>query len=93
MSLIDISLAEGSIGTKHLSVPQVRWRIKEFGQEVLQKQEEKGGMFSSNVGRSTYDETLPSQKRQKTDKVDISFTVIPLMINNLILRRFLEEKV
>ena len=37
------------------------------------KQQEKGGMFSSNVDRSTYDGTLPSRNRQKTDKVDISF--------------------
>jgi hypothetical protein len=46
---------------------------KKFGQDDLQKQEEKGGMFTSNVDRSTYDGTLPSRKGQKTDKVDISF--------------------
>ncbi len=66
---------------------------KKFGRDDFKKQKEKGGMFSSNVDRSTYDGTLPSRKRQKTYKVDISFTVIPLIINNLILTRFLEGKV
>jgi hypothetical protein len=46
---------------------------KEFGQDDLKKQQEKGGMFSSNVDRSIYDGTLPSRNRQKTDKVDIGF--------------------
>jgi hypothetical protein len=66
---------------------------KKFGRDDFKKQKEKGGMLSSNVDHSTYDGTLPSRKRQKTDKVDIGFTVIPLIINNLILTRFLEEKV
>jgi len=46
---------------------------KEFGQDDLKKQKEKGGMPSKDVDRSTYDGTLPSRKRQKTDEVDISF--------------------
>ena len=46
---------------------------KEFGQDDLKKQKEKGGMLSKDVDRSTYDGTLPSRKRQKTDEVDISF--------------------
>jgi hypothetical protein len=68
-------------------------RIKKFGQDDLKKQQEKGGMFSSNVDRSTYIGTLPSRKSQKTDKVDISFYRYCTDVNNLILRRFLEEKV
>ena len=59
----------------------------------MQKQEEKGGMLASNVDRNTYDGTLPSRKRQKTDKVDISFYRYSTDVNNLIVNRFLEEKV
>ena len=65
---------------------------KKFGQDDLKKQQEKGGMLSSNVDRSTYIGTLPSRKRQKTDKVDISFYRYSTDVNNLILNRFLEEK-
>ncbi|MGB5922607.1 MAG: hypothetical protein WBH36_10280 [Syntrophobacteria bacterium] len=39
----------------------------------MKKQKEKGGMPSKDVDCSTYDGTLPSRKRQKTDEVDISF--------------------
>jgi hypothetical protein len=65
-----------------LTPPRLRGRLdqyhksgggKEFGQDDLNKQEEKGGMDSKDVDRSTYDGTLPSRKRQKTDEVDISF--------------------
>ena len=59
----------------------------------MQKQQEKGGMFSSNVGRIMYDKTLPSRKRLKTVKVDISFYRYSTDVNNLIVNRFLEEKV
>ena len=46
---------------------------KKYGQDDLKKQQEKGGMFTSNVDRIAYIGTLPSRKRQKTDRVDISF--------------------
>jgi hypothetical protein len=46
---------------------------KRFGRDDFKKTKEKGGMFSSNIDRSTYDGTLPYRKRQQTDKVDMSF--------------------
>ena len=66
---------------------------KEFGQDDFKKQKEKGGMPSKDVDRSTYEELYPVASDRRRMRSILVFTVVPLMINNLILKKFLEEKV